>query len=66
MKKNETLPQIKVVDVKNANDLVHLDLDCEDEAFERMVELGQDNATEDDYFKIGMDHFFKELANENP
>ena len=46
------LPLIKIVDTID-EESVKLQLDIEDEAYERLVEIGKEEASDDDFFKIG-------------
>ena len=56
---------IRVLDLKDSPDGGgSVDLDCDDESWEKIVELGEQVATEDDFFTIGFRHYVSKVNGE--
>tara|TARA_B100000579_G_C22849354_1_gene866374 strand:+ start:14086 stop:14289 length:204 start_codon:yes stop_codon:yes gene_type:complete len=47
------IPEVRVVGERYCDGQVSLDLEMDDEAHEKLVEIGMDEASEDDFFEIG-------------
>ena len=62
-----TLNGLPIVKILNTTDeaSVKLELDMDDAAYERIVEIGRDGATDDDFFSLGFTKLMEEYLEEN-
>lgn len=58
------LPVIKILSTTDEAS-VKLELDMDDEAYERIAEIGRDSATDDDFFRLGFTKVMEEYLEEN-
>ena len=62
-----TLNGLPIIKILNTTDeaSVKLELELDDEAYERIVEIGRDGATDDDFFSLGFIKLMEEYLDEN-
>jgi len=62
-----TLNGLPIIKILNTTDeaSVKLELDMDDAAYERIVEIGRDGATDDDFFSLGFIKLMEEYLDEN-
>ena len=64
LQKEERLPILVIKEVRDVP-YVEIDIEAEDDAFDVIVEMGKEHATEEDYFNIGLRKGIENYLNKN-